>query len=260
MTVFEYYGRLNALAPKALSDEYCAKYGGYDNSGVLVDTGEEVKRVLFSLDLTAAALAEAKEKGANLIVTHHPAIYAAIRSVSGKLAECIKAGISVVSMHLNLDGVEGGIDESLALAVTKACGGKALQNAQILHPLTGGGYGRVYDLPKTEKEGFLAGLKKELNTDRVWVFGKKTQFARAASFCGSGIDDNAIAFAAAQNADIVVSADWKHHQIVAVLEAGMSAVQVTHHASESYGFKKYYEKMCQEGLVVCDYHEDEELL
>ena len=260
MTVFEYYGRLNALAPKALSDEYCARYGGYDNSGVLVDTGEEVKRAVYSLDLTEAAIDEAIALGANLIVTHHPAIYAAIRSVSGKLARCIKAGISVISMHLNLDGAEDGIDESLAVAVARACGGEKPKETVISCPLTGGGYGRAYGVETASLNAFAKGLKKELNTDKVWLFGKEREIKRAASFCGSGVDDNAISFALQQKADIILSADWKHHQIVAALEAGMAVAQVTHHASEAYGFKKYYEKMSREELVVCSYHEDEELL
>jgi dinuclear metal center YbgI/SA1388 family protein len=260
VTVVEYFKRLNSVAPKSISDEYCAKYGGYDNSGVLIDTGEDVKKALFSLDLTESAIKEAKKIGANLIVTHHPAIYAPIRSVSGKLADCIKAGISVISMHLNLDGVEGGIDESLSVAVARACGGKAPKGVRIAHALTGGGYGRAYDVPKVSKEEFVQGLQRELVTDKVWLFGNGTQFARVASFCGAGVDDSALAFAVEQNADAVVSADWKHHQILAVLEAGMTAVQVTHYASEAYGFKKYYEKMSRERLVVCAYHEDGELL
>jgi putative NIF3 family GTP cyclohydrolase 1 type 2 len=163
-------------------------------------------------------------------------------------------------MHLNLDCAQGGIDESLALAVQKACGENAPVEAKCSCVLSEGAYGRAYSLPKTDKNSFIEGLKRELNTDKVWVFGAKESFSKAASFCGSGVDDGAIAFAKANGADFVLSADWKHHQISAVLEAGMSAVQVTHYASEAYGFKKYYEKMSGAGVGVCVYHEDGELL
>lgn len=261
MKINEFYQKLNEVAPKELSDEYCAAYGAYDNSGLLVDTGEAVNKVLFALDLTDGAIEKAKADGANLIVTHHPAIYAPIKSVDGKLMRCAKAGISVMSMHLNLDGAQGGIDESLALAIARACGGERPRGEKIRHPLSQqGGYGRAYEVEPVSKEAFENGLKAELNTEKVWLFGEKTgKISKVASFCGSGIDEGAIEFAKENGADAVVSADWKHHQIIGVLEEGMIAAQLTHYASEAYGFKKYYEKISRTVKVVCSYHEEKQL-
>ena len=51
MKLNEIYALLDALAPKALSDEFCKTYGAYDNSGVLVDAGGEVDKALFSLTI-----------------------------------------------------------------------------------------------------------------------------------------------------------------------------------------------------------------
>ena len=107
MKLSEVYKIADELAPKQLSDEYCARYGAYDNSGILLDSGEEVKGVLFALDLTFAAIARAKEIGANLIICHHPAIYGKISDVrvddehltGGKIVQCLKAGISVIAMQ-----------------------------------------------------------------------------------------------------------------------------------------------------------------
>ena len=121
MRLDEFYKIADAVAPKALSDEFCAKYNAYDNSGILVDVGEEITGILFSLDLTDAAIEEAIEQNANLIITHHPTIYGKIGKIcdegegtlGGKLVQCIRNGISVISMHLNLDTAPDGIDESL---------------------------------------------------------------------------------------------------------------------------------------------------
>jgi putative NIF3 family GTP cyclohydrolase 1 type 2 len=77
----EIYKIADEIAPKRLSDEYCARYGAYDNSGILVDAGEEIKGVLFTLDLTFAAIERAKGIGANLIICHHPAIYGKISDI-----------------------------------------------------------------------------------------------------------------------------------------------------------------------------------
>ena len=61
MKLSEIYKIADGIAPKRLSDEYCRLYGAYDNSGVLVDTGDEIKGILFALDLSNAAIAKAKE-------------------------------------------------------------------------------------------------------------------------------------------------------------------------------------------------------
>ena len=111
MKLSEIYEIADKIAPKHLSDEYCKAFGAYDNSGLLVEAGEEIEGILFSLDLTNAAIDEAIEKGCNLIITHHPMIYGKIDHVcvsdekllGAKLVKCLKKGISVLSMHLNLD-------------------------------------------------------------------------------------------------------------------------------------------------------------
>ncbi|MBQ5930266.1 MAG: Nif3-like dinuclear metal center hexameric protein [Clostridia bacterium] len=270
MKLSEIYKIADEIAPKRLSDEYCKNYGAYDNSGVLVDTGDEVKGVLFTLDLSGKAIAKAREIGANLIVTHHPAIYGKISHIcdneplGGKLVDCIKNGISVLSMHLNLDGAAGGIDESLMEGVCLSAGGKGAENAQIMHPLTGGGYGRAYSVKKISLADLARNMEKVFSTERVLVYGDKTKkIDRAASFCGSGVDEGAIAFAAKNSeggSGVIISSDFKHHLIALALEEGLSVIVLTHYASENYGFYKYYEKMRRQLKIPCEYHTDTELL
>ena len=55
---------LEEIAPLSLSTEFVAAENGYDNSGILLDCGGEITGVLFSLDLSAAAVAEATVKAA----------------------------------------------------------------------------------------------------------------------------------------------------------------------------------------------------
>lgn len=268
MKLNEFYKVLNELAPKALSDEYCERYGAYDNSGILVDTGKEINKVLFSLDLSLSAVQKAVEQGVNLIVTHHPALYAKINSVSvndfqplgEKLITCIQNGISVVSMHLNLDCAIGGIDESLQLGVCKSSGaGKGV--ASVMHPLSLGGYGRAYDIQKITLSQLVENIKKEFSTNKIIVYGDENKVVdKVASFCGSGADESAIEFAYRQGAQAVISSDFKHHILTLALEKGLSVIALTHYASENYGFEKYYEKIRQSVPVSCAYHTDEQYI
>lgn len=95
MKLNEIYALLDAAAPRALSDEYCAKYGAYDNSGVLVDTGADIGKSSFPRSVRGGDAGSGKA-GANLIVTHHPAIYSKIGNIrigdplGAKLAACLK--------------------------------------------------------------------------------------------------------------------------------------------------------------------------
>ena len=270
MTVWEIYKSLDEVAPKALSDEYCKSCGAYDNSGVLVDCGGEVRGVLFALDLTKDAIDNAKAIGANLIVTHHPVIYGKIGDVKlgtplgGRLISCIQAGISVISMHLNLDCAVGGIDDCLAdgiyLAAENMCkAGVERTNDCRYHVLNGGGYGSVYSVPEISAEDLRRNMEKVFSVP-VRLVGEKKVVRKVASFCGAGVDDGTVAFAIACGADAIVSSDWKHHLILACREAGVAVFELSHYASEEYGFEKYYEKMCKSISVPCTLYRNDELL
>ena len=278
----------NELAPTSVSDEYCARFGAYDNSGVLVNTGEEIRGIVFSLDFSTAALDEAERTGANLIITHHPAIYAKISAIDSssfaplgeKLTRAMKNGISVVSMHLNLDCVSGGIDESLMQGICLASGDEKVGNDKnnksdknegagtrliaIMHPLDkeqSCGYGRVYDVEKTTLGELVKGMEKTFSTKRIFFYGdEKKEVKRVASCCGGGGDEEAVEFALKNGADVLVSSDFKHHVLALAKEKGIAVIALTHYAAENYGFEKYYQKIRERVKLPCAYCTEKELL
>ena len=286
----EFFNIIEPIAPIAYSKEFCSRYGAYDNSGLLIDCGNEVRAAVFALDLSAAAVEKAAKIGAGAIVTHHPAIYSKLSSLScgdetgGAVLAAARAGISVISMHLNLDAAEDGIDECLARAVRLAardalgelgCGAAtaagdtagAAEEKMLNFACGSGGYGRVYDLAGG-KEVSAAALK--LSLDRV-ISGKHTllyasaykKVKRAASFCGAGADEEAVAFAVKNGADALISSDFKHHILKEAVSRGMAVIAPTHYASESYGFEKFYlkvKKIVGTAGVVCEYFENSALL
>ncbi len=244
----------NNVAPVSLSDEFCKKYNLYDNSGIIVDGGNEVTGALFSLDLSPNAVKEAKKRGYNLIVTHHPAIYGGISRINARdaVAQCIKEGISVISMHLNFDAAPKGIDYYLM----KGLGG---DKAEILAQITNGGYGRAYPVKNTPFGEYIEKIKTTFSTERVFAYGKDKPIGKVASFCGAGCDERAIAFAIERKADAFVSADLKHHEIAALLNSGINVIQLTHYSCEAYGFNKIYNNLT--GFPVpSSYYYDTELM
>ena len=241
LTINKLFNILDKVAPIRLSEE-CVKLGDYDNSGIILNCHEEVKKILFPLDLSVESVKKAKSLKCDTIVTHHPAIYYPIKKleISGENEEVMLAlyyGLNVISMHLNLDTVKGGIDESLS----EALGGK---NSIILEDMQdGNGYGRVFEVNKTLKD-FVKSIKENLITDKIIVYGNKNALIRrAGSFCGGGTGHAINCVRKGVEIDAVISSDMAHHEIKEFLDKKKCIIVLPHYVAEEYGFKKYYEKI-----------------
>src|SRR5690554_1491253 len=121
---------LESFAPKSFQESY-------DNSGLIVGSVEmEVKKVLFCLDSTEEVVEEAIEKGANLIVAHHPIVFTGLKSFTGKnyiertVIKAIKNDVAIYAIHTNLDNVAEGVNKELAKRI-------GLVNSRILSPKRG---------------------------------------------------------------------------------------------------------------------------
>lgn len=244
MTITEFYDKIQKYAPIELSEKLCKKDGLYDNSGIIINAGEkEFTGAAFMLDLTLSGVEFADRNGCNLIVTHHPAIYSPIKSVDANSAigKCIALGITVASMHLNLDCACRGTDYYFA----KGLGGDNQLIAEDFGKKTG--YGRLFAIKKSKLGELKERYKAEFNTERLEVYGNaERDINKIASFCGAGLDDGAIAAAEDFGADLIVSADVKHHDLLAATEKGFAVMNFTHYASENYGMKKICETFAKE--------------
>ena len=90
---------LELAAPRSLQESY-------DNSGLQVGFPDaEIGKVLVCLDVTEEIVAEAAEKGCSLIVSHHPLIFKALKTVSDAtyqqrcVVKALTGGIAIYSAH-----------------------------------------------------------------------------------------------------------------------------------------------------------------
>ncbi|MEZ0480495.1 Nif3-like dinuclear metal center hexameric protein [Planococcus sp. SSTMD024] len=104
------------------SPKYLAMEG--DPIGLHVGTlNKKIERVLVTLDVDDAVADEAIEKGAGLIIAHHPPIFRPLKNLQtdfpqGQLMEkLIKNDIAVYAAHTNLDVAWGGVNDLLADAL-----------------------------------------------------------------------------------------------------------------------------------------------
>ncbi len=232
---------LNGLAPLSLS-QAMIDAGEYDNSGVLVKCHDEASAILFALDLTDTAVNRAVRNKCDVIVTHHPAIYAPIKGLSvsdgvtSPVLNAIRKNINVVSMHLNLDIADGGIDASLS----EGLGG---DNYRILEMVTElNGYGREFSIKPTLLKDFVKKTRKNFSTNKLTVYGKRTAvIKKVASFCGAGGSSaEKCVLSGLTDADLIISSDMPHHIIKELVEKGKNIILLPHYVAEEYGFKKFY--------------------
>jgi dinuclear metal center YbgI/SA1388 family protein len=105
---------LESFAPSRLAEPW-------DNVGLLWgDRGAPVERVLTCLTVTPRVVAEAIEERVALIVSHHPVLFRAVKSVRADTPEgallwpLARAGVAIYSPHTAFDNTEGGINDTLA--------------------------------------------------------------------------------------------------------------------------------------------------
>ncbi|MDX1420829.1 MAG: Nif3-like dinuclear metal center hexameric protein [Rubricoccaceae bacterium] len=113
-SVAEIARALEAWAPPASKLDY-------DNVGLQVgDPQRDVAAVLVALDLTPDVVAEARDAGADLVVTHHPLLFRPLQRLTaddpvGALAlRLAEAGLAYYAIHTNLDAAPGGVSFALA--------------------------------------------------------------------------------------------------------------------------------------------------
>lgn len=112
--VSDIVGLLNQICPPELAEDW-------DNVGLQVgDPEAEIHKILVCLDAEEPAVDEALNCGAELIISHHPLIFRALKRLSptdmtGRvLFRAIQNHIAVVSAHTNLDRAEDGLNDWLA--------------------------------------------------------------------------------------------------------------------------------------------------
>ena len=203
VTVGQVCAALEQLAPLKLAQSW-------DNVGLLAgDTQATVRRVLLCIDLTAAVVAEARRRRAQLVMAYHPPIFKPIsrlvaqaRGATGGLpasaktgpagpeadvCRCLMAGIAIYSMHTALDAAEGGTNDVLAqlCGVTET---EPIEYVQVAEPLCK----VVVFVPgdaadRVAQAIFAAGAGRigEYSRCSYWLAGEGT-------FCGSALSHPAI--------------------------------------------------------------------
>ena len=218
MTVAKLYERLEELLPRSLSCEW-------DNDGLMCcpDPDAEVKRVLFTLDVTAQAVDYAVAGGFDLILSHHPMIFRPLTGITDpRFIKLIQNGVSVMSFHTRLDAKEGGVNHVLA----------ELLGLEDVVRLGEGGVGVVGNLPRAMKpDAFAALVKRALKSPKLEVVLTDRPCQRVAVVGGDGKDF--LGDAAAIGADTYLTGELKHNYLADAPELGINLLAGGHFHTEN---------------------------
>ncbi|MFH0728354.1 MAG: Nif3-like dinuclear metal center hexameric protein [Pseudomonadota bacterium] len=227
---------METIAPSGLAEKW-------DNSGLqLGKRNWPVRKIVTALDPGPEVIAEATRLKADLLITHHPLLFAPLKSIdldtpTGTIiARAIEHHLCIYAAHTNLDSVADGLNDMLACRL-------ALRNIRALQPsffspegssipALPQGLGRIGELSGTATlKAFAYFIKNQLSLDHVTLTGDPELQVSRVAICtgsGSGLFD---AFYAS-GAQVYVSGDFRYHDARTAEMNQVGLVDIGHFASE----------------------------
>jgi dinuclear metal center YbgI/SA1388 family protein len=227
--------RMESIVPKALALSF-------DNVGLLIGPDhDDVRKVLVALDLTVPVANEAIAGGYDLVLTHHPVFFEAVKSFSPTEYETaapyllVRHGIGHFAAHTNLDACAGGVNDVLA----------SLLKLDDLRPLPADGLGRIGTLrsPMTFRE-FASLCESALHTRGRFVGDPDRIVHSVAVIGGSGGGDAACVREA--GCDVFVTGEMKHSQALYAQHVGLNCCVMGHYETEFPVLKPLISRLQQE--------------
>ena len=218
---------IESAAPLRLQDDF-------DNSGLQVGfPGAEVKKVLVCLDVTEAVVDEAAKKGCDMIVSHHPLLFHALKQVSDStyqqrcVCNALSKGIAIYSAHTSLDNAREGVNFEMARRI-------GLLDLEWLLPKDGedAGSGVIGVLPEPETDrAFLSRLQDTFLVRDLRHSECSGRMIQKVAFCG-GAGAFLMRDAIRKRADCFITGEFHYHDFFE--NDGMLLAELGHYESEQY--------------------------
>ncbi len=220
-------------------DEFCPPSLAFDgdNVGLIVGSGNKnVSKALICLDVDEKVAAEANEKKADMIISHHPLMFHPIKRLTDKepmqrtLMSLIVNGIPLFSAHTNLDCVRGGLNDYLAEKL-------GISNTSVIEVVantdgTDHGFGRVGEVEDgTTLCDMLKRCTDALNTPSVKYVGDPMKKIKTVAVnCGGGADE--IDICISNGIDLFITGDVKYNPARDCLDNSMALIDAGHYETE----------------------------
>lgn len=217
---------LEEYAPPALAESW-------DNPGLQTgDEMQQVRRIMIALDATDDVVDQAVDWKADLLVTHHPLIFSAMKKITEdhfigrRLRKMIRNDISLYALHTNCD---------IAQMAASAAERLDLTDTVVLSPLGADeGIGRIGRLRKELSIDELAAhVKDTFGIPYVQVAQSSSEIISTVAVCpGSGHDF--VAEALEGGADCLITGDMTHHATIDATAQGLNVMDAGHFGTEKF--------------------------
>lgn len=236
MRLKEITRQIERIAPLQLQEDY-------DNCGIQVaDPETEVTKVLLCLDVTEETVEEAKEIGAQAIISHHPLIFRPIRKISPSdyisrtIIKAIRYGISIYAAHTNLDNAYNGVNykiaEKLQLIDVKPLAPIPSERTEGLVDSSLCGSGIIGQMAEEMKaEEFIAWFKEVFKTTVTLNKEPEGLTIKRVAVCG-GSGSEFIRAAERADADVYITGEIGYHHFFGHPE--ILLVEAGHYETEQY--------------------------
>lgn len=218
-TVQDIYEAIDGMAPFSTAESW-------DNSGLLLGRKEKrVQRVLFCLDFTRGALAAALQQQADLVLCHHPVIFQPISSVTGTAVyyPLLQQDVALIAAHTNLDQAQQGVNAALIAKAGLPLSPRQPEQAPV--------YLKFCDLPvPVSPEELARKVCGALSLSGVRISDSRRMVTRAA-VCG-GAGGGFWRETLEGGAQLLITGEAKHDQMIDGKNAGLSMLQLGHQESE----------------------------
>lgn len=228
-TVADILNFIETIAPRSMKESW-------DNVGLNCGRLDaEVTKILVALDPFDEACREARDFGAQLLVTHHVLIHQLgfitdADPQGRRILFLIENGIAHINAHTNLDCAPGGVNDVLAAKL-------GLQNVEVLNPTGTDSEGRPWGLIRMgtvepqSVEAFLEGVTSGLGCPglRYVISGKDVHKVAV----GGGSCGGALAEVAAAGCDTFVTADIKYNLFRDAFDLGINLIDAGHFYTEN---------------------------
>lgn len=209
----------------------------WDRTGMTVgDPAQPVTGVAVALDVTATAVSQAAEAGANVLLTHHPAFRNAPECIAplsvhhrGSQAavwQAVSSGVALMNLHTTLD-VSVQAQHLLPSMLGLDCVGVL---EPIAHDATKG-YGQVCRLQEPLSLEQLAARCVSVfgRMPRVWG---RPRAVISKLVTGTGSGGNLLDACLASGVDCLVCGELRYHDALPAREAGLCLIELGHDVSE----------------------------
>ncbi|MBQ9097783.1 MAG: Nif3-like dinuclear metal center hexameric protein [Clostridia bacterium] len=246
MILQEIIYKIESFAPLAMACDG-------DNPGLMFGKKDkEISKVLVALDVDLGVIREAKEKDADLILTHHPLMFDPIRQINettpaGRcLLELADGNIALYSAHTNLDSAKGGLNDIFAEKLG-ILGTKPIEVTYTDENGISYGIGRVgtieEEMTLTEFAAFVCKKFGLPSTNFVGDGNAKVKTVAVCSGSGGSLLSEV-------SADVYVTGDIKYSNARNAADSGQNLVIAGHYETEICAMEVFKEILSDLPLEV----------